>query len=63
MPTPTYTPPLAVQWNRYTCDALYFTNTPPTIAARWYGVSDPYHYLRVFGRTSMHTYPKKAEVK
>jgi hypothetical protein len=25
---------LPILWNRYTCDALYLSNTPPTIAAR-----------------------------
>jgi hypothetical protein len=27
-------PPLALRWNRLACDAIYYTKTPPTIAAR-----------------------------
>ena len=35
MSTPTaYTPTAAHRWNRLACDALYFSKTPPTIAAR-----------------------------
>ena len=28
------TPPLALQWNRLTCDAIYYARLPPTLAAR-----------------------------
>lgn len=27
-------PPLALQWNRLTCDAIYYAQLPPTLAAR-----------------------------
>ncbi len=33
MNTP-YQPPLALQWNRLACDAIYYAKTPPTLAAR-----------------------------
>ncbi len=29
-----YKPSLALRWNRLACDALYYTKTPPTVAAR-----------------------------
>ena len=29
-----YQAPLALRWNRLACDAIYYTKTPPTIAAR-----------------------------
>ncbi|MBL7775628.1 MAG: vanadium-dependent haloperoxidase [Saprospiraceae bacterium] len=32
--TDTYTPTAAHRWNRLACDALCYTNTPPTLAAR-----------------------------
>jgi len=30
----TYQPPLALRWNRLACDAIYYSKTPPTLAAR-----------------------------
>lgn len=29
-----YAPPAALRWNQLACDAIYYTKTPPTIAAR-----------------------------
>ena len=34
MSNSTYKRPIALLWNRYACDALYLTNTPPTIGSR-----------------------------